>query len=538
MFSTPGPSSVDSTSWSETPPLHNNDAGPSNLPPTHFLSQPRPEAEAGPPEGVVDTTTLAAHDFDVDPRTGFMPPQPPLARLPCEWEAWEVALDDAISQKLCLGSTPDLDEASRNLSERWREGVRKISILPTSELKASEVMLRRAHLVLAWLMHFYINTLPPASSIVIPKPISIPLLQVSSWLALPPLLTYSDDVLYNWRYLKPPHPLSTGPFPTPAPDNLACVTTFTSTPSESHFYLTSARIELHGVRALALMKATMDEAFVRDALALRRIAAYLHALARLVGGVLTDELLRMREGCAPDVFYHQIRPWFKGEDSMPGARRWVFEGVGDEAVVRAHGECMRAPPKDLSGPSAGQSALVHALNIFLGVNVYAAHARGKSGEGGDGSVSGSGEGVSAGGGGEMSAGDLMIRMQRYMPRHHRAFLRHLSANPRPLRALVQEESSNMDLVEAYNAAVTALKTFRDAHIRIVTLYIVGPSRRVDAGRKVDAAAAAVGKGHASLSKGKIISTEEDQEKGTGGTKFITFLKNVRDVTANSVVSQG
>ncbi len=235
----------------------------------------------------------------------------------------------------------------------------------------------------------------------------------------------------------------------------------------------------------------------------------------------------MRDGCAPDVFFHAIRPWFKGEDSMRGARRWVFEGVGDEDVVREYGECMRAPPKDLSGPSAGQSALVHALNIFLGVDVYSAPSRSEEGEG-----------AASGDGDDRSAGDLMMRMQRYMPRHHRAFLRHLAANPRPLRTIVHEESSNLDLVEAYNAAVTALKTFRDAHIRIVTLYIVGPSRRVEAGKRTGMASdAAAGEGDTSISKGKMRSDDDDseQEKGTGGTKFISFLKSVRDVTANSVV---
>lgn len=122
-----GPSSASPSIWSETQ-LANNGAGPSQLPSAHLLSQPRPEATVGPPEGVVDTTTLAAHDFDVDPRSGFMPPQPPLARLPLEWEVWEVELDAAISQKLCLGSTPGLDEESRLASERWREGVRNVSV--------------------------------------------------------------------------------------------------------------------------------------------------------------------------------------------------------------------------------------------------------------------------------------------------------------------------------------------------------------------------------------------------------------------------
>lgn len=154
----------------------------------------------------------------------------------------------------------------------------QMPVLPTIELKKSEVLLRRAHHVLAWIMHFYINTLSPTSSIIIPKSISIPLLQVSQFLALPPLLTYSDNVLYNWRYARQPilesanePPLSSSPNfssflfdidgfapPIPTIDNLECQTLFTGTRDESEFYLTSARIELRGVEALALMRASMD----------------------------------------------------------------------------------------------------------------------------------------------------------------------------------------------------------------------------------------------------------------------------------------
>lgn len=100
------------------------------IPPEHFLAQPRPDAELGPPEGAVDTTTLAAHDFDVDTRTGFMPPQPPLTRLPPAWEPWEDLLDAAAGGKLQLGEKPDLSEAERTRSAEWRARVREVSCEP------------------------------------------------------------------------------------------------------------------------------------------------------------------------------------------------------------------------------------------------------------------------------------------------------------------------------------------------------------------------------------------------------------------------
>ena len=110
-------------------------------------------------------------------------------------------------------------------------------------------------------------------------------------------------------------------------------------------------------------------------------------------------------------------------------------------------------------------------------------------------------------------------MKSYMPRHHRLFLTHLQANRRPLRSLV-EATDDAPLTDAYNAAVSALKVFRDAHVRIVAIYIVGPSRRLGAlGEKEE---------------GKE-GEREREAKGTGGTSAIRFVKSVRDQTANAVI---
>lgn len=103
----------------------------------HFLSLARPDAVAGPPMGVPDTTTVAAHDFDVDVRTGFMPPQQPLARLPAQWEAWESALQDAVSQKLKLAEAADSALSDREASAKWRLGVRNVCCSSPLVSKAS-----------------------------------------------------------------------------------------------------------------------------------------------------------------------------------------------------------------------------------------------------------------------------------------------------------------------------------------------------------------------------------------------------------------
>ncbi|TCD63555.1 hypothetical protein EIP91_005226 [Steccherinum ochraceum] len=469
--------------------------------PGHFLALPRPDILTGPPAGAPDTSTVAAHDFDVDNSTGFMPPQPPLARLPPLWEAWELALEDGLAAKLQLADKPDQSDTDRNRARHWQARVRELPVLPVTQLKESEVLLRRGHLVLTWMLHLYIRTLPlDLPELRIPPPLSIPLLQISSHLQLPPVLTYSDTVLYNWALIK--HVPLTIASPAPALDNLRCNTLFTGTRDEAEFYLSSARIELRGVQALSLMRAMMDEAFVGDAIAIQRITSYLHALAGVIGE-LTKLMLDVREGCDPNVFFNDIRPWFRGADSDSPRRPWIFEGLESDPSLKE--------PTELSGPNAGQSAVIHALDIFLGADRYS-HASHVTGHGRSSSASASSSPSSTSSPSSSSTPSpladkpkpsvsFLARMQVYMPRHHRAFLRHLSADPRPIRNLVTE-SSDTSLKEAYNAAISALKVFRDAHVRIVAIYIVGP--------------------------GKKGARPQEEQKGTGGTSAITFVKSVRD----------
>jgi indoleamine 2,3-dioxygenase len=369
-----------------------------------------------------------------------------------------------------------------------------MDVLSITELKRSEVLLRRAHHVLGWIMHFYIHSLPPDAPVVIPPPITLPVLQVSAHLQLPPVLTYSDDVLYNWDLIKP------STTSVPALDNLRCQTLFTSTTDESEFYLTSARIELKGVDALDLMQNIMDEAFVGDSIAHARIASCLTRMSVVIQE-LRAILLSVREGCDPTRFYHEIRPWFRGADSDMAKRKWVFEGIELDPSLHE--------PTELSGPSAGQSSLIHALDVFLCVDRSQA------------SPSSSTTATLN----DSAKVAFLDRMRLYMPRHHRKFLHHLSSAPRPLRELVLNSEDPM-LLEAYNGAVKALKEFRDAHMKVVAMYIIGPSRRPPpspGGETMHVGPERKGGEH------------EPRLKGTGGTDLVRFLKDVRDRTAAAIV---
>ncbi|KAJ4463408.1 Indoleamine 2,3-dioxygenase [Lentinula lateritia] len=360
-------------------------------------------------------------------------------------------------------------------------------------------------------MHFYIHTLRVDDEIRIPPPLTIPLLRVSREMRLPPVLTYSDDVLYNWAF--------------DDDGDLRILTSFTFTDSESHFYLTSARIELIGVNALAVMQHSLDELFVGDSIAKKRITGFLTELAGVIGE-MESELNRMYGGCDVRVFYEEIRPWFQGESEE---KRWVFEGIELDPGLEY--------PNELGGPSAGQSSLIHALDIFLGVHHHVTSS-------------------------DDDDDTFLSRMQLYMPRHHRNFLSHLreQSTSRSLRAWVLEaaaaDDTTQSLLNAYNAAVTALKKFRDAHIVLVARYIIGPAARVRANegqsQSVDGNRESQSDGSRenqseveslSQSEGKERNAESESNretetqalKGTGGTHLARFLKSVRDTTQGAVI---
>lgn len=400
-------------------------------------------------------------------------------------------------------------------------------ILDAFPLRSDILLLRRGHHVLVFIMHLYIHSAPPPAQPtphVVPACIALPLCDISAELGITPILTYADNVLWNWHIPKGRQ------LELPTEERIRSHTLFSGTSDEEHFYLTSAKIELRGVSVLGVMRSTLDELFIGDATAVRRIAAYLSRLASVIDE-LTQLLLDVRNGCDPAIFYHQVRPWFRGATS--DSRGWIFEGVDDATAAKV---------SSLSGPSAGQSSLVHALDVFLGVD----HERGE---------------------GRGAEPTFLTKMEQYMPQHHRRFLQHLRNPHRPLREFVLSTHAAYnvysscdrgmpafatswgglaprasifqtaavgesgikaahELMTAYDRSVDALKRFRDGHIRIATLYIVNQARSAAAASTISAPA-------------PVPALDENGQteaiKGTGGTSLVPFLKECRDNTVRAMV---
>lgn len=400
---------------------------------------------------------------------------------------------------------------SRSKDQLWRAGIQSMPVLETIDLEASMPLMRRAHLVLTFLLHFYAHTFSDKPRpLPIPESISIPLLTISPKLGLPPILTYSDTVLYNFASTINA-PVSTTNQPSRA------LVTFTNTKSEEQFYVISAKCEIAGAEALKIMRQSLDELFLNDELALRRLTIYLKRLAKQIDKI-GDITLSMIQHIDPSEFYHLIRPWFKGGDS-DGAQSagWAFLGVANDQGGTAAENMADIPASDgtthgrlFSGPSAGQSSLIHAIDIFLTVDHSPSEKEGDN----------------------LNEHTFVKRMLQYMPLPHRSFLEHLANHPTTVRPVITHYAeTHPRLAAAYDSALDALRRFREKHMRIVSIFIVQQARQPPPERI------------------RVLLGLEEQEieavgpvvigelRGTGGSPLFQFLKRCRDNTTRAMIGR-
>jgi indoleamine 2,3-dioxygenase len=452
---------------------------------------------------------LSPADFDVNINTdtGFFPSRP-LPRLPVTFEIWETALEEA-RQSLNLGDN-DWDASKTRAGERWRANIASVStkssgirnvdltvsqwqVISTDVLQSDLRLLQRAHMVLAWLVNFYVHSMPPSAtseSIRVPRALAVPLVEVSRALKMAPVLTFADTVLWNWGLVNPHLPVTI--------DNMRFTNLFSGTDDERNFYTTSARAELAGVAMLHIINDYSKLPNVTDMTSISKIS---RDLTKLTGVIeeLSGIIQSVRNVVDPHVFYWEIRPWYEGSQSQgPSEPSWIYEGVADSEML------------DLSGPSAGQSSVMHALDVFLDIDHKLRDRRSPA-------PSPNNKRADLG---------FMDRMRRYMPGKHHDYLDHLAAMPRPIRDLAMKTPA---LREPYDTAVMALKKLRDLHIRIACLYIVSMSRTAPPAGSGCPVSAMMAKLEKERTAGKGPS------RGTGGNELAILLKAGRDATRRAVL---
>ncbi|PNP56203.1 hypothetical protein THARTR1_03728 [Trichoderma harzianum] len=305
-------------------------------------------------------------------------------------------------------------------------------------MKGCERELRRAHFVLTFMVQFYAHTTPPTESITIPRSLTVPLLGVSRELNHAPFVTYSDHNLHNWT-LKDPH----GQDAVPMSDNIQSQLTLTGTPDEAGMYLVGLRMELKGAEALELLRLSTKEIEAGNNINVHHITTFLMQTAKVIEE-LKDILMTTKELVRPEIFFNDIRPWLVGADADKWGRKWVWEGK--EKV-----ENSKQMLTKVSSPTAGQSPLIPTLDAYLGI------------EEGD------------------SKRSFLDRVRGYMDHQHEEYLQILRLRKKIIRSFVhdiaKQRGTNAPVVVAYNAAVQAMRSLRDAHLVIVTLYIIIPSKK-------------------------------------------------------------
>ncbi|KAL6899915.1 hypothetical protein GGI43DRAFT_427616 [Trichoderma evansii] len=203
---------------------------------------------------------------------------------------------------------------------------------------------------------------------------------------------------------------------------------------------------------------------------------------------MKDILMSTKELVGPDVFYHDLRPWLMRADADAWGRKWTWE--------------------------------VPAIDAYLGIEE------------------------------DESKSSFLARVRIYMDHKYDEFLQGLGSENKFIRSFVKEKAkkqgTNSPIVVAYNAAIQVLKCFRDAHLIIVTLYVIVPLRKntSNSDKRIQISGIEIGsvrgEAGADSSYEKACGTNDEQTgeaalDGDEGAQLMKFLTRSRDQTDHTAL---
>lgn len=409
---------------------------------------------------------IKLEDYDVSPKTGFLPPEFPLEELPQEYyRPWE----DIAKRLPAFILTRKI---------RWIVDER-LDTLSTIYLKSKEE-LRRGYQILGFLTHAYVWTGAPVSRI--PPQLARPLIEISNRLGIRPLATYSSLCLWNFRPLiKEANNDDNWHI-----NNFSTICTFTGSTDESGFYLVSVYLEYKGGEVIQVGLRALESAQEGNT---EGLIDELQRLAQLIDNLGTI-LMRMEEFCDPHVFYFRIRPFLNGWKDM--------KDIGFDKNGLLYGD--NSDLRSYAGGSNAQSSLFQFLDMLLGIEHY-------SGVDDEEAPS------------KNTPNEYLVDMLNYMPRKHREFLLTIKRNTCIKQFVLEKKGADNALTLSYDACLAMMKLLREKHLQIVTRYIVLQQKKEKLLGSYSTARSGLSNPH---------TPWEKEAKGTGGTSLLRFLKQCRD----------
>lgn len=335
--------------------------------------------------------------------------------------------------------------------------------------------LRLAHLALSIMTMGYVWQEGERETVkALPRCLSVPFCEVSQRLGLPPILTHADTVLANWKKRDPDGPFSM--------ENLELLLTLPGGESVRGFFLVTLLVELAAVSGLKSILDVINGVQYND---VAMVTKALDVVSQAIDS-MKQALKLMHEYVDPSIFYGIMRIYLSGwKDNTSMPEGLVYEGVQEKSM-------------ELSGGSAAQSSILHCFDELLGVQ----H--------------------------EGNSGAFLRRMRDYMPPSHKQFIENISSRL-SLRSFVLQKADER-LTHRFKQCVACLVDFRNYHINTVTRYITIPASRAKL-------LCANKQGLAEELDAIRRAPTALEERGTGGSEIMTFLKKVRDETKDTSISQ-
>nr|XP_057927911.1 indoleamine 2,3-dioxygenase 1 isoform X2 [Doryrhamphus excisus] len=261
-------------------------------------------------------------------------------------------------------------------------------------------------------------------------------------------------------------------------ENLELLVSLPGGESVQGFFLVTLMVERAAIPALRSIPKVINGVRCGDS---KAVTTALEEISQSIDGMVGC-LKLMQVHVDPSVFYGIMRIFLSGwKDNPCMPNGLVYEGVQIE-------------PVEYSGGSAAQSSLLHCFDELLGVK----H--------------------------EDKSGAFLTRMRSYMLPAHKQLIQDISLQP-SLRTFVQQQA-NEDLTEAFQECVSKLLALRSYHITVVTRFITIPASKARQlyNRKEDTEAEMICKAPRAL-----------EERGTGGSGIMSFLKTVRNQTRDALL---